>query len=129
MRVRSASTPDVDRRDPTTDEVTCMNGKTIGTLLLACAGLAAFGVAARSPQDGGAGQSIKQDAKAVGHGVADGARDIGHATRHVAKKVGHGAKEAGVGIGHGAKKAGIAVGHGAREGWNATKHAVKQVFD
>jgi hypothetical protein len=105
-----------------------MNGKKICTLLFAAAVLAAFGVAAQ-PTPGGADQSIKQDAKDVGHGVANGARDVGHATRHVAKKIGHGAKEAGTGIGHGARKAGIAIGHGAKEGWEATRDAVKKVFD
>jgi hypothetical protein len=110
------------------DEATRMNSKKIGAVLIAFAALAAFGAAAQ-PQQGSAGQGIKQDAKAVGHGVADGARDVGHATKHVARKIGHGAKEAGTGIGHGAKKAGIAIGHGAREGWEATKRGVKQVFN
>ena len=104
-----------------------MSSKSVFAILIAVAVLAAFNAAAQ-PEQGRTGQSIKQDAKTVGHGVADGARDVGHATSHVAKKVGHGAREAGIGIGHGAKKAGVGIGHGAREGWDATRRAVKQVF-
>ncbi|MEO8999804.1 MAG: hypothetical protein ABI227_00010 [Rhodanobacter sp.] len=104
-----------------------MNSNKICGILIACATLAAFSHAA-SAQQGSAGQDIKRDAKATGHGIGNGARDIGHATKHVATSIGHGAKEAGLGIGHGAKKAGLGIGHGAREGWDATKQGVKHVF-
>jgi hypothetical protein len=104
-----------------------MNSKKIYGILIACVAFATFSHAASAQQDT-AGQDIKRDAKATGHGIGNGARDIGHATKHVATSIGHGGKEAGLGIGHGAKKAGLGIGHGAREGWDATKHGVKQVF-
>ena len=77
-----------------------MNSSKISPILIACAVLAAGGMAHAQESTG---QGIKQDAKAAGHAVGD----------------------AGVKVGHGAKDVGLKIGHGARDGWNATKHAVK----
>ncbi|HYM41824.1 MAG TPA: hypothetical protein VET46_03555 [Steroidobacteraceae bacterium] len=106
---------------------------TLAAAALASALTLATYAPAQESQGTGVKETIKEDAKTVGHAVADGARTVGHAVADTSRKVGHEVAEktapARAAIKEDSKKAGHAIEHGAKTVAQKTKAAVKPKSD
>ncbi|HLY51900.1 MAG TPA: hypothetical protein VKQ31_02720 [Steroidobacteraceae bacterium] len=108
------------------------------TLTLATAALAgALSLVTSAPaqetQSTGVKETIKEDARTVGHAVEHSAKTVGHAVADTSRKVGHEVAEktapAREAIKEDSKKAGHAIEHGAKTVAAKTKAAVAPKSD
>ena len=85
-----------------------------------CLGVIVF--LALAPFPAHAEETVKDEAKKIGHAVGSTVHDVGHEAKKVGKEVGQGAKKAGKTVGHVAKEGVEAVKEGGKEvGHAATK--------
>jgi gas vesicle protein len=108
------------------------------SLILAMAALAGAlslmtSAPAQETQSGGVKETVKEDAKTVGHAVEHSARTVGHAVADTSRQVGHEVAEktepAREAIKEDSRKAGHAIEHGARTVAEKTKAAVAPKSD